>query len=386
MTDTSSNSPDPTPAPATGLPAINFRGVALPLIRLDGGTQCRATLDSEHIEHLVEVLESGGSLPPALVFHDGINLWLADGFHRYHAAQHREVAELWCEVRSGTQLDAIAYAVGANQTHGLRRTNADKRKAVEVALRTWPAESSREIARRCVVSDTFVNNLRNPAPEATSLIEPPPAGPAANTYGAPHEEGDPALIERNTPQTSAAATYDGPSTEEIGQRLAREDRVAKLPALIERARETIKTIRTLSDKRILALLLSPTLQDRDFAAPRSIRSDAAERQGVKLPAEVLDLDHDWNATLGLATLENCDQVAIVRTLFDSTLVRADEVLRSRGSKGHAGDFLRAILSLNTPTDLLGFEEETPAGQRRLHARAQDELRAGSAGADAANAE
>lgn len=32
------------------------------------------------------------------------------------------------EVLRGTKRDAILYSVGANSTHGLRRTNADKRR------------------------------------------------------------------------------------------------------------------------------------------------------------------------------------------------------------------------------------------------------------------
>jgi hypothetical protein len=355
---------------------VSPRGILLPLIRLDGGTQCRAAMDHEHIAHLVEVLEAGNSLPPAVVFHDGINFWLADGFHRYHAAQQREVPELWCDVRSGTQLEAISFAVGANQAHGLRRTNADKRRAVEVALNAWPAESSSEVARRCGVSVPFVCAIRNPAPPANPQegIPPEHAREPENKYGAPHEAGDPALIQRTTPQTSAAATYNGPSTEEIGQRLAREDRVAKLPDLISRAREAVRAIRSI-DRRLTGWLLATVLGDADFGSPRSIRSEAAARQGVKLPVELLDLDHDWHATIGLTSLGNVDQVAVLRTYLDSRLVRADEVIRERGSKGHAGDFVRMLLEI----DLLGFEEETPAGHRRLLSRAEDELRAGAGG-------
>jgi hypothetical protein len=45
---------------------------------------------------------------------------------------------------------------------GLRRTNADKRRAVLMLLEDeeWSAWADREIARRCAVSDRFVNGLR----------------------------------------------------------------------------------------------------------------------------------------------------------------------------------------------------------------------------------
>ena len=49
-----------------------------------------------------------------------------------------------------------------NATHGQRRTNADKRKAVETALldREWGGKSDREIAGLCAVSDPFVGKVR----------------------------------------------------------------------------------------------------------------------------------------------------------------------------------------------------------------------------------
>jgi len=44
--------------------------------------------------------------------------------------------------------------------HGIRRGNADKRRAVEIALREFPKLSSNMIAGMCGVSDTFVGKLR----------------------------------------------------------------------------------------------------------------------------------------------------------------------------------------------------------------------------------
>lgn len=356
---------------STTLPAV--RGVPLAGIRLDGGTQCREAMDSEHIEHLVEVLEGGASLPAAIVYHDGASYWLADGFHRYHAAERREAAELWCEVRSGTRLDAVNYALGANTSHGLRRTNADKRKAVMIALKEFPNLSSRAIAEKCGVTNKTVDQYR-PA----SAPEDRRAGADGKTYSAGRypeanrAPGDPAPLPDNYRVESKTPT--GPTTEEIAKQLAREDRVAKLPALVQRARVVIASIRAIGKKEIV-WLLAHYLADADFACTRIIKSDAATRQGVKLPEAVLDLDHNWHATLGLQTLGNIDHVALVRTLLDTRLVRASEVILDRGSECHAGDFLRQLLE----EDLLGFEEETPLGLRKLEARAEAQLRAGAVG-------
>ena len=65
-------------------------------------------------------------------------------------------------MRQGTRRDAILFSVGANASHGLRRTNQDKRRAVETLLRDeeWGAWSNSEIARRCGVHHSTVADLR----------------------------------------------------------------------------------------------------------------------------------------------------------------------------------------------------------------------------------
>lgn len=54
-----------------------------------------------------------------------------DSYHAYRAAG---VDEVPAEVRTGTLRDAVLYSVGANAAHGLRRSNAGKRRAVETLL------------------------------------------------------------------------------------------------------------------------------------------------------------------------------------------------------------------------------------------------------------
>jgi hypothetical protein len=87
---------------------------------------------------------------------------------RAYVLAYGETVEIPCEVRPGTRRDAVLCAAGANAMHGLRRTNADKRRAVETLLRDeeWGSWSDREITRRCHVSDRFVNGVRKALGEA----------------------------------------------------------------------------------------------------------------------------------------------------------------------------------------------------------------------------
>ena len=137
--------------------------LALEEIRRDGGTQPRATINHLTVAEYAADMREGASFPPVLLFFDGADYWLADGFHRLEAAFSIGLKEIVAEVRPGTRRDAILYSVGANTTHGLRRTNADKRQAVMTLLEDekWSKWTNSEIAKKCGVSHTFVNNLRS---------------------------------------------------------------------------------------------------------------------------------------------------------------------------------------------------------------------------------
>jgi hypothetical protein len=139
-------------------------------IKIDGGTQMRAMLNEETVrEYLAEMQPIGWSqFPPIVAYYDGSEYWLADGFHRLEAYR-RAAAEVEqpadqipADVRAGTRREAILYAAGANAQHGLRRTNADKRRAVETLLRDdeWRQWSDRVIGHACAVDPSFVGRVR----------------------------------------------------------------------------------------------------------------------------------------------------------------------------------------------------------------------------------
>lgn len=143
------------------------QSILLALIRTDGGTQARVGLNQKVLAEYIELVrEAGGwpaAWPPVVVFNDGTTFWLADGFHRTAAA--RQSSYCLCvpaEIIRGSRRDAILYAVGANATHGCRRTNADKRNAIQILLSDpqWSQWSDNEIAKRCQVSNHLVGEVR----------------------------------------------------------------------------------------------------------------------------------------------------------------------------------------------------------------------------------
>lgn len=131
-------------------------------IRTDLGTQMRVQSDQQTTLEYVQAYLDGDDMPPVVVFRTPEGDILADGFHRLEAAEAAKLETIEADVREGTRRDAILYAVGANAHHGLRRTNADKRRAIETLLADdeWCQWSDREIARKTGVHHETVGEVR----------------------------------------------------------------------------------------------------------------------------------------------------------------------------------------------------------------------------------
>jgi hypothetical protein len=112
-----------------------------------------------------QITEGGLRFPSVVLFTDGGDYWLGDGFHRVLAARKAGLTEIAAEVRAGTQRDALLFGIGAIRTHGLPRSNADKRHAVALLLADaeWSQWSDREIARRVQVGHASVSRIRRSA-------------------------------------------------------------------------------------------------------------------------------------------------------------------------------------------------------------------------------
>jgi hypothetical protein len=137
--------------------------IAIKDIKRYSVTQQRTGLNHEVVNEYAEAISEGDRFPPIKVKYDGFNYWLTDGFHTTEAAWSIGKTEIEAVITKGTLRDAILDSVGVNAEHGLRRSRADKRRAVTTLLQDpeWRKWSDREIARRCKVSNTFVSKFRN---------------------------------------------------------------------------------------------------------------------------------------------------------------------------------------------------------------------------------
>ncbi len=136
--------------------------IELSKIRIDGGTQPRAELNQETVADYAEAYKSGAILPAVTLFFDGSEYWLADGFHRFFGAKAAGKKSIAEDITPGTLRDAILYSLSANSKHGLKRSNADKRKAVKTLLddAEWCKWSNEKIASVCVVSPHTVADIK----------------------------------------------------------------------------------------------------------------------------------------------------------------------------------------------------------------------------------
>jgi hypothetical protein len=145
----------------------------IPLTQVDiyGGTQTRVSTNEDAVASYAEEMAAGSVFPPITLYYDGAKYWLADGFHRFLAAQRLDFTEIEAEVKAGARGDALKFALGANATNGLYRSHADKRNAVEIALEEWPQLSNSVLSELCKVSDELVRRCRHTM-EKLQRIEP----------------------------------------------------------------------------------------------------------------------------------------------------------------------------------------------------------------------
>jgi ParB-like chromosome segregation protein Spo0J len=132
-------------------------------ITVDSSLQGRCKLNQEVIDEYSEALREGIKLPAIKVFRIGSCYYLVDGWHRYFAHKKAGLADIEVEVIDGNMREATLYAIGANDDHGLRRNNEDKRKAVMMLLDDveWSEWNDSEIAKASRVSRMTVSRIKS---------------------------------------------------------------------------------------------------------------------------------------------------------------------------------------------------------------------------------
>lgn len=178
--------------------------ITLPIdqIVIDPNLQMRAGgVSQEHVNDLREAITNGNRLPPVQVREvEGKGKLLTDGFHTVQAQLRAGNKEVEAYVQPGSWTDAVIDACAANQQHhALKRTNADKNRAVACLLKALAEAgvnwSKRVIAAKVGVSAHLVDSVRahlrlkgelkepqvsEPTPDGT----PPQAVPPAKVQGA----------------------------------------------------------------------------------------------------------------------------------------------------------------------------------------------------------
>ena len=107
------------------------------------GLQVRCSTNKDVAAEYAEAIKDGAKFPPVIVYRHaagsasakapGGKYLLADGYHRVGAARELGLVEIEADVREGGYNEALRFALQANTAHGLRLTNADKSRALELA-------------------------------------------------------------------------------------------------------------------------------------------------------------------------------------------------------------------------------------------------------------
>lgn len=146
----------------------------LSLISRTSDTQARAALNTDAIAEYRRLLEEGHAdkCPPVDLFFDGADYHIGDGWHRFEAHFEAGLESISCRIRRGSERDARLFACSANQKHGVRRTLADRRRAIELVLADdeWSKKSDRLIAEFIGADHHVVSKVRKEREESTGEV------------------------------------------------------------------------------------------------------------------------------------------------------------------------------------------------------------------------
>jgi len=218
-----------------------LKRIALDQIDLKAGTESRQ-LNQEVVEEYTEAWKHKAKFPRIQVCHEGKEggmYYLAEGSHRVVSAKKAGLTMIDAEVFPGGRLEALEKSLGSNQTHGHRRTAADKEYAVKKALVEFSDRSDRMIATMCGVSATFVGKCRKAGEQATTVhVDSSEEGKPKKRRGRDGKERK--VSKRSKPPKKQEAAEDAQSTKPTAQEAASEadggagqtDRISGLRQLV----------------------------------------------------------------------------------------------------------------------------------------------------------
>ena len=205
-------------------------------IRTDGGTQPRIFLDQDLVKSYAEHMREGAVFPPVVVFHDGSEYWLADGFHRYFAIRANAVTTVEAEVITGTLRDAQLYAWKANNKHGKRLSHEDIRVIIRRMLEDeeWGKWSNNRIAKELDVSSMTVGRVRVAMQEEAKK-------PAQTTVTYVDKHGNTTTMK--TDNTKKKAPTQRPTT--------KPDLTTEPSEMEQKVKELVDTVNALADENTM---------------------------------------------------------------------------------------------------------------------------------------
>lgn len=165
--------------------------LAVDAVQLDTSIQCRAAIDTTLVSEYAERMAAGDTFPPIDVYGAKAKCWIGDGWHRTLAALQCGAESTAANLHPGGRVEALKHALGANALHGHRRTNADKRRCVKIALREFPKLSSRAVAKMCGVSPGFVDCIRPSQVPTVGTSPEERTGQDGKQYPATREAAEP---------------------------------------------------------------------------------------------------------------------------------------------------------------------------------------------------
>lgn len=157
-------------------PKMTNTKILISAIELNPARQPRVEINKSHVSDMKEHLAAGGELPAIEVYsaNGKAPYFISDGFHRLEANVLAGYKEIFADVKTGTAFDAFRASLGKNDSHGLKRTNADKRRAITLALEDERLRelSDRAIAEICGVSHVAVFEIRKQVapPESSEVL------------------------------------------------------------------------------------------------------------------------------------------------------------------------------------------------------------------------